>query len=247
MKYRHSLSSFVNRIAAVLKPAVRTIPADVDAILSTTRGSDLIQQFNDFYYASRGNLRWRGINLIKNPCDLWTMVDLIDELKPGLIIETGTAEGGSATFYRDMTDIRNIDTQIVTVDINPKWGFDPATRRIISLVGYSTDTSMHAEIMRHVEAARARGRAVIVCLDSDHSANNVSRELELYSAAVTVGSYCVVEDTNVNGHPSYPDHGPGPWEAAQSFVRNHPEFEIDVSRQSYLLTYNPSGYLRRTR
>jgi cephalosporin hydroxylase len=229
MKYRHSIGSLLNRIAALVRPAVRQVPADVSAIISSNRGSTIVEQFNDLYYSSRGSLQWRGINLIKNPCDLWTMIDLIRELRPGLIIETGTAEGGSATFYRDMADILGLATKIITIDINPKWSFD------------------HAEVMRHCEATRSGNEQVLVCLDSDHSAGNVAQELKLYSPAVTIGSYCVVEDTNVNGHPSYPTHGPGPWEAVQTFVAGNTQFEVDLSRQSYLLTFNPGGYLRRVR
>jgi cephalosporin hydroxylase len=185
--------------------------------------------------------------LIKNPCDLWTMIDLIQELQPGLIIETGTAEGGSAMLYRDMADILGVSTQIVTIDINPKWSIDPATRNIVSLVGYSTDKKIHQEAMRFHEKALQDKRAVLVCLDSDHSATNVLEELELYARCATVGSYCIVEDTNVNGHPSFPTHGPGPWEAVQTFIGGSDDFRVDLERQSYLLTFNPGGYLRRVK
>jgi cephalosporin hydroxylase len=245
MKYRHSLTSFVHRVRAFLKPTTRTVPADVAAILGATQGNDIVQRFNDFYYASRGSLRWRGINLIKNPCDLWTMIDLVQELRPGLVIETGTAEGGSATFYSDLASLFGVDMRIVTIDINPKWSFDPATRNIVSLVGYSTDRKIQGEVLRLRETAQRDNRAVLVCLDSDHSAANVLEELDLYARATTVGSYCIVEDTNVNGHPSYSTHGPGPWEAVQTFIGRSDDFTIDLERQSYLLTFNPNGYLRR--
>jgi cephalosporin hydroxylase len=57
----------------------------------------------------------------------------------------------------------------------------------------------------------------------------------------------VVEDTNVNGHPVMPDFGPGPWEAARSWLPSHPDFEVDRAREKFLATFNPRGYLRRTR
>jgi cephalosporin hydroxylase len=54
-----------------------------------------------------------------------------------------------------------------------------------------------------------------------------------------------VEDTNVNGHPVLPDHGPGPMEAVEEFLATTDDFEVDRSRENRLLTFNPSGYLRR--
>ena len=85
----------------------------------------------------------------------------------------------------------------------------------------------------------------MVVLDSDHSKAHVRRELDRYREFVTVGSYLVVEDTNVNGHPVMPEHGPGPFEAVQEFLPEHPEFQIDHAREKFLLTYFPGGYLKR--
>jgi hypothetical protein len=67
----------------------------------------------------------------------------------------------------------------------------------------------------------------------------------LYSPLVTPGSYLIVEDTNVNGHPVVPEFGPGPMEAVRDFVRQCPDFEPDLHRETFLLTFNPLGYLRR--
>ena len=82
-------------------------------------------------------------------------------------------------------------------------------------------------------------------LDSDHHAPHVGRELRAYREFVTLGSYLVVEDTNVNGHPVMPEHGPGPFEAVEEFLREDSSFEIDKSREKFLMTYFPNGFLRR--
>ena len=68
----------------------------------------------------------------------------------------------------------------------------------------------------------------MVTLDSDHSEENVTRELQLYCPFVTPDSYLVVEDTNVNGHPAAEDHGPGPWEAVEKFLTAHTAFPAGV-------------------
>ena len=84
-------------------------------------------------------------------------------------------------------------------------------------------------------------------LDSDHSKPHVLRELELYSGFVTPGSYLIVEDTNLNGHPAYPDFGPGPMEAVDKFLSANDEFVVDQRCERFLLTMYPKGYLRRVR
>lgn len=139
-----------------------------------------------------------------------------------------------------------IDTEVITVDFNPKWTIDPRTRGILSVVGFSTDRAVFQAV---AEAVRTRideeKGAVLVFLDSDHSRENVLNELMLYSPLVTPASYIVVEGTNINGHPSSPDNGPGPYEAVEEFLRASDLFERDLTCQRNLLTFNPGGWLRR--
>jgi cephalosporin hydroxylase len=92
---------------------------------------------------------------------------------------------------------------------------------------------------------RAAGRRTMVILDSDHSAAHVSAELDAYRELVSPGCYLIVEDTNVNGHPVFTDHGPGPMEAIDAFLPSAPEFAIDYSRERFMLTLNPRGFLKR--
>jgi cephalosporin hydroxylase len=246
LKYR--TRRFVQRVAHFVKPRVAYKPLSVDELLQTQSSRDLIERFNDLWYKSGtpGELNWRGDTVLKNPCDLWMIVELFQKLRPRVIVETGTHRGGSASFYADMLRLLEIEATVITVDINPKWSFEPRSKNIVSVIGYSTDP----ESVRRVEAevASAQGSQpgpVMVLLDSDHSEQNVTKELELYSKFVTKGSYVVVEDTNVNGHPSSLDHGPGPWEAVDSFLGRHPEFLADKDCERFLLTFFPRGWLRR--
>jgi len=87
----------------------------------------------------------------------------------------------------------------------------------------------------------------MVILDSDHREGHVFDEIAAYSPLVHVGDYLVVEDTNVNGHPAFADYGPGPMEAVTKFLAGNDEFEIDRRCERLLLTFNPRGYLRRTK
>jgi cephalosporin hydroxylase len=85
----------------------------------------------------------------------------------------------------------------------------------------------------------------MVILDSDHSKEHVLDELTCLKDMVTPGSYMIVEDTNINGHPVFPDFGPGPMEAVQEFLAKNDEFIVDTSMERLMLTANPRGYLRK--
>ncbi|GAI83537.1 unnamed protein product, partial [marine sediment metagenome] len=86
---------------------------------------------------------------------------------------------------------------------------------------------------------------IMVILDSDHSKQNVLNELRIYSKFVTKGSYLIVEDTNINGHPVYPEFGPGPMEAVDDFLKENKDFVVDKNKEKLILTFNPNGYLKK--
>jgi len=157
--------------------------------------------------------RYRGVTIWKCPLDLWLYQELLHELRPRLIVETGTAFGGSAYFLGDVCDTLGLDARITTIDIEPQ-----PDRPQHSRVDYVTASSTAPDVVARVYASAPAGEPVLVILDSDHSRDHVLAELRAYADLVTVGSYVVVEDTNVNGHPAYPDFGPGPMEAVDAFL-----------------------------
>uniref|UniRef100_A0A7C4U6Z2 Cephalosporin hydroxylase n=1 Tax=candidate division WOR-3 bacterium TaxID=2052148 RepID=A0A7C4U6Z2_UNCW3 len=182
---------------------------------------------------------WLGVPILKCPLDLWNYQEIIFETKPDLIIETGTAEGGSAFFLASLCDLIK-NGNIISIDIikNEK---RPKHKRIKYLNG----SSISDEIVNKVKNEVKKYNKVMVILDSDHHKEHVYKELKIYSEFVSKGCYLIVEDTNINGHPVFPDFGPGPMEAVMQFLKENKNFVIDKNREKFLLTFNPMGYLLR--
>ena len=87
-------------------------------------------------------------------------------------------------------------------------------------ISYLKGSSISSDIVKSISEMIDVGQVVLVILDSDHNMPHVLKEMEIYSAFVTKGSYMIVEDSNVNGHPIMPNWGPGPFEAIQRFLED---------------------------
>lgn len=208
---------------------------------------NIVDAFHRLYYEGpegEGRVHhrttWMGIPCLKCPMDLMAYQEILFETRPQLVVETGTHAGGSALFLAHMLDLLGAG-EVVTIDVldRPR----PAHPRIRYVTGSSGDVALVAGVFQ----GRRPDEPRLVILDSDHSRAHVLRELELFAPRVSVGNYVVVEDSNVNGHPVLEDFGPGPREAIDDFLAKNPGFEADRSREKFLMTFNPRGYLRRVR
>ncbi len=206
----------------------------------------VVTEFHRLYFDARAfNMTWRntqfmGHAILKCPLDLWLYQEILHTVRPALIVETGTAFGGSALYLASICDFLN-SGQIVTIDIESREGRPEHPR-----VTYLTGSSVSPDIVDQVRDLTRASGPVLVLLDSDHSYDHVLAELRAYRAIVSPGSYLIVEDTNLNGHPVEPEHGPGPMEAVETFLRDHREFAHDSAMDKFLLTFNPGGYLKRS-
>ncbi len=183
---------------------------------------------------------WLGAQALKNPLDLWVYQEIIFEQRPELIVETGTYRGGSAFYLASICDLVGAG-EVVSIDVEPLREDYPAHPRITYLGGRSsTDPDVVAQVR-----GRAQGKRVLVVLDSDHSQAHVEAELAVYAPLVQVGGYVIVEDSNIGQIRK--DLLPGPLQAIEAFLAGTDEFEIDRTREKFLIPQNPSGYLRRVR
>ena len=203
------------------------------------------------YYASdhtwnRGNTKFLGVTVLQNPMDLWNMQEIIAENKPDIIIETGTADGGSSLFYAVICDALGLDAGIITIDINAHKSIWRKHPRIKYLVGASINKQL-VERVRQLIPSKAK---VMVILDSDHNAAYVLAEMETYGVFVTPGQYMIIEDSNIGGNPvtAINSNDPGPASAIATFLKHHNEFELDEKRnEKFFLTFHPGGWLKKVR
>ena len=217
------------------------------------------------------NFHWQGRPIIQYPQDMVAMQELIWQVKPDLIIETGIAHGGSLIFSAsmlaqlDLTEaIENGDTLdpaqskrlVLGVDIDIREHnrkaieSHPMASRIKMIQGSSID----AAVIRQVKEIAQNYDRILVCLDSNHTHDHVLEELNAYAQLTSVDSYCVVFDTIIEDMPDdkFQERpwckGDNPKTAVHTYIKDHDEFVIDKDIQDKLLiTVAPDGYLKRIR
>ncbi len=206
------------------------------------------------------HFEWLGRPVIQYPQDILAMQQIIWEVKPDLIIETGIAHGGSLIFSASMLELiascTGSEGEVLGIDIDIRAHNrkaieeHPMFKRISMIQG----SSIAAEIIAQVKEKAKGKKRILVCLDSNHTHDHALAELEAYAPLTTVGSYCVVMDTVIEDMPAemFPDRpwGPGnnPKTAVWDYLKSHTEFEIDKTIQNKLMiTVAPDGYLKRVR
>jgi len=238
---------------------VRSAAAALLLLAACGRGAapDPVAAFTRHYVESDPGRPFRptflGVPAWQNPMDLWVMQEILTDVRPDFVIETGTAHGGSALYYAAVLDALGGDGRVITVDLDPQWQ-EAATRplwqeRVVPVTGDSVAPATLARIRELVGDGR-----VLVTLDSMHTTAHVARELALYADLVSPGSYLVVQDTVIDRYPDWIERyagaggstsGPAP--AVAAFLAADPRFTADRAREGYLFTFHPGGFLKRTR
>ena len=199
------------------------------------------------------NFTWMGRPIIQYPQDMMAMQEIIWEIKPDLIIETGIAHGGSLIYYASLLELIGKGTVLgVDIDIREHNRAEiekhPISKRITMIQGSAIDI----DIIEQVKPYTKDQKVVMVCLDSNHTHAHVLKELELYSQFVTAGSYLIAFDTIVEDLPQdlYNNRswsvGDNPKTAVLEFLKNNNDFIIDKMVDNKLLvSVAPGGYLKK--
>lgn len=180
-----------------------------------------------------------GVPTQKNPLDFWVYQEMITELKPTVIVEIGNKFGGSALGFAHLFDLMGRG-RVIAVDINHDQLHETAKAhpRITFLEGDAT------RLAETVKSLIGPDQDVLVVEDSSHTYENTLSVLENYNSLVKSGGYFIVEDSNCH-HGLEVGPSPGPYEAIERFLESNADFESDRGRESFLITWNPKGFLRR--
>src|SRR5919108_2843464 len=180
-----------------------------------------------------------GHKVLKPPFDWIVLGDILHDTKPAVVIEIGTFEGGTALWMAHQLELMGSSARVIGVDITDRAKRRISHPRIDWIVGDCLDPAVIAAVRE-----RCDGQQGLVIEDSDHKYHITRGILAAYAPFVAVGSYFIVEDTIVEFLNLPPM--PGPLRAVHEFVEaNVGRFVIDRSREKYVLTYNPMGYLLR--
>lgn len=264
------------------KPVTKTDPVDafkreVAESIASYKDDKIFQKLSAdwmiyaFKHKYMYNFTTLGRPHIQLPGDIMVTQEIIWEVKPDVIVETGIAHGGSiihsasmlalidyceAVEQGAMLDPSKPKRKVIAVDIDIREHnrnaieAHPLANRIDMIQGSSIDPAIVAQVKQKVQGAKK----VMVLLDSMHTHDHVLAELNAYAPLTTVGSYCVVYDTIIEDLPDdmFPDR---PWSvgnnsktAMREYLKTHPEFVSDtVLDAKLLITVAPDGFLKRVR
>jgi cephalosporin hydroxylase len=227
----------------------------IDAMCSDIRLKKALETYyisvNKYRYTY--NFTWLGRPILQHPQDMIAMQEIIWQVRPDVVIETGIAHGGSLIFYSSILKMINEGGIVLGIDIDireqnrKKIENHPLFKNVIMLEGSSIDEKTIEQVFSVV---RGKER-ILVVLDSNHTHEHVLREMQLYSPLVTKGSYMVVFDGRIEDLPaelfenSKWGKGNNPRTAIWEFLKINDRFIIDTEIEKRLMVSGaPDGYLK---
>lgn len=193
----------------------------------------------DIQYRILNNTTYFGIKTLKNPFDFWVYQEIIYELQPDIIIEIGNYNGGSTLALAHILD--NINKgQVIGIDII----HSSVPEKVKNHPRISLVTGDACENFEKVKKLIKSNDNVLIIEDSAHSYKNTLNILNQYSSLIKKNSYFIVEDS-ICHHGLDVGPNPGPYEAIEEFIKINPNFIVDREKESFVITWNPKGFIKR--
>jgi cephalosporin hydroxylase len=204
--------------------------------------------YHRWYYNSEvwKTTTFMGIKCQKSVSDMWNYQEIIYNLQPSLIVEGGTANGGSALYFSFILKSIKPMSKILSVDIDHS--LVPESLRSNSHIEFLTGKVTEENTISRIKELRTIFKGpLFIILDDDHTKNNVLTEMKTIRDILTTGDYLIVEDSNINGHPVLPSWGEGPMEAIEEYFQIYPDdYKHDTLREEkFGFTFAPKGFLIR--
>lgn len=202
-----------------------------------TTVKDLIPTLQD---AFTHKTSYFGVQTLKNPFDMWVYNEIIFEVKPDVIVEIGNKNGGSTLALAHTLDLIG-KGRVIGIDLS----HNTVPEIVKEHPRITLIESDGVKAFPQVAAQMTTGETVLVIEDSSHTYHNTLAVLREYHGLVTEGSYFIIEDSIIR-HGL--DAGPtiGPYEAVFDFLEENDDFYIDRDKEKYIVTWNPSGFLRKS-
>lgn len=236
------------RVGILLAEFARMVMVILTSWIRPTAPKDAPDGYHRWYYEKQifFKVEYFGIPILKSVSDLWNYQEIIVQLKPRLIVETGTHAGGSALFFHHL--LRNLggERHVLTIDVThaklqrEQIGETP--------IEFMVASSCCEEVARRITSLREEFTGpMFVILDSNHQKEHVLAELIMLRNLTRTGDYVIVEDSNTNGHPVAAGWGPGPFEAIEAYETQFPnDYCHDTEREAkFGFTFAVRGFLIR--
>lgn len=190
-------------------------------------------------YSGHFNVTYKGIRAIRCPFDYVIYQMIIWDIKPDLIIEIGTSNGGGALY---MADILNMIGKGVVHTINIE---NKADKEVVE----HPRIKLFTNGWENYNLGEANGFSKILIIDDgSHTHKDVIGALNKFSPLVSIGSYFVVEDGIVNELQKSKEFDGGPLKAIREFLKINKNFSVDRKYCDMFgknATFNTNGYLKR--
>ena len=183
--------------------------------------------------------RYFGVPTVKHPCDLWVYQEIITTLKPEVIIEIGNYCGGTTLALAHICDLLNVG-KVIGIDVNHA-NIQPVVRahpRIVLLEGNA------CALVDKVKSVIQAKTNILIIEDSSHHYDNTLSILRTYKALIPLDGYFIIEDS-ICHHGLNEGPNPGPFEAVETFLTENKDFVSDRTREDFIMTWNPKGFLKR--
>jgi cephalosporin hydroxylase len=188
------------------------------------------------------NSTYFGVPILKSPTDFWVYMEIVYEIKPDIIIEIGNYYGGSTLALAHMLDHIG-KGRVIGIDIN----HDKIPKVVKEHPRITLLTGNAGNLFSKVQDFIGINQSVLIIEDSRHTYENTLKILRTYNTLVSRGSYFIVEDSIINHGLDFLNEfqSGGPFEAVEAFVKENDNFIIDRTKERFVITCNPKGYLKK--